>query len=302
MQVITRKEIALAKEIHFSLNFLIAGSPPSSVGYFKHHLTTHNYMANTFGILSALVLAFSAFVAYKNKEEFEQQKQDTALQETSLKTNNTTFAGLVKSITSLEDVKGVADKSRDDFNEKLEGQAEKNKTVEAEIASQEKNLATTEAMVADANDKLKELGPIGDLAPKIERLKASITEYETKVATLNTQKDRLSGEKSRTDEALASAKRRQSEITSGRSFPTMKTKIRSIDRRLGIVTLAAGIRSGVIGGSKVAVIRGGEKIGELSIKAVSANFATADVIQSALKEGEDISVGDTVVPAEVAAN
>jgi hypothetical protein len=60
------------------------------------------------------------------------------------------------------------------------------------------------------------------------------------------------------------------------------------------------MRSGVIGGSKVAVMRGGEKIGELNVKAVSANLATADVIQSSLKEGENVAPGDTVIPVESA--
>lgn len=257
-------------------------------------------MANTFGILSALVLAFSAFVAYKNKEEFETQKQATILQENSLKVNNTTFDGLVADINTLVDEKAVADKSRDDLNVMLEEQTGKNEAVASEIADKEKELERTKTDVANAEDKLKKLGDIKDLAPKIERLTAEIEELEDKTTILNTQNDRLRGEESRTDEALANSKKRLSDITSGRSLPTMKTKIRSIDRSLGIVTLAAGIRGGVIGGSKVAVMRDGEKIAELSVKAVSANVSTADVIQSTLKEGESVSVGDTVVPAEAA--
>ena len=67
------------------------------------------HMANTFGILSALVLAFSAFVAFKNKEEFELQKQATISQENSRKVNTKTFDGLVASITTLEEDKATAD-------------------------------------------------------------------------------------------------------------------------------------------------------------------------------------------------
>ena len=147
---------------------------------------------------------------------------------------------------------------------------------------------------------MKELGDLEELAPKIERLQASIAELEGQVATLNTEIERLRGEKTSTGQVLVAAKNKQSQITSGQSFPTMKTTIRSIDRRLGIVTLAAGIRSGVIGGSRVAVIRGGEKIAELNVKAVSANLATADVIQSSLQEGLDVAPGDVVIPVESA--
>ena len=257
-------------------------------------------MVNTFGILSAIVLAFSAFVAFKNKEEFEKQDIATTAEQGRLETNTKTYNDLLASIKQLESDTADANKSRDDYRARVETQTEKNDAVQADIDEKEKELTSTKREVADAQEKLKELGDLEELAPKIERLQASIAEYKDKVADLNTQIDRLRGEKSRTGEVLASVKKKQSQITSGQSFPTMKTKIRSIDRRLGIVTLAAGIRSGVIGGSKVAVIRNGEKIAELNVKAVSANLATADVIQSSLKEGENVAPGDTVIPAESA--
>ena len=258
-------------------------------------------MANTFGILSALVLAFSAFVAFKNKEEFTFQKDNTQAEQAKLDINNRSFNALVASIDKLTEEKIAANTSRDEFNVKLEAQAEKNKAVSAEIAMKEKELDSTKAEVAEAEEQLKELGNVEQLASKIKGLQDSVAELTDETTILKTQTDRLRGEEARTSEALTAAKKKLSDLTSGRSLPTMKTKIRSIDSNLGIVTLAAGIRSGVIGGSKVAVMRGGEKIGELNIKAVSANVATADVIQSSLKEGETVSVGDTVVPVEVEA-
>jgi hypothetical protein len=36
----------------------------------------------------------------------------------------------------------------------------------------------------------------------------------------------------------------------------------------------------------------------MNVTAVSANSATADIIRATLAEGENVSVGDTVVPAE----
>lgn len=260
-------------------------------------------MANTFGILTALVLAFSAFVAFKNKEEFQKQKDETTSQENSKKINTNTFNGLVADIELLDEEKVTARKEEDDFNAKLDAQNTANAKVDADIKSKQKELSDTKEEVANAEEELKEVGDLDQLAPKIERLNASIADLDNEVTVLKTQIDQLTGQKSRTAEALASSKKRLSDITSGRSLPTMKTEIRSIDRRLGIIVLGAGIRSGVIGGSKVAVMRGGEKIGELSVKAVSANLATADVIQSSLKEGESVAVGDTVVPVEeIAAN
>ncbi|MDB4687123.1 hypothetical protein OAE85_02045 [Akkermansiaceae bacterium] len=259
-------------------------------------------MVNTLGILTAIVLAFSAFVALKNKELFEKAVIDTEDQEKDKETNTNTYNGLVTEIKGLEAVREKAEASRDGLRAEVGKQTEANGAVESQIKTKETELASTKAEVADAQEKLKELGDLEELAPKIERLQASIAELKEQVATLNTEIERLSGEKSSTSQVLVAAKTKQSQITSGQSFPTMKTTIRSIDRRLGIVTLAAGIRSGVIGGSRVAVIRAGEKIAELNVKAVSANLATADVIQSSLQEGVDVAPGDVVIPVESASS
>ncbi|MDB4652952.1 hypothetical protein OAE39_01620, partial [Akkermansiaceae bacterium] len=127
-------------------------------------------MVNTFGILSAIVLAFSAFVAFKNKEEFEKQDIATKAEQGRLETNTKTYNGLLASIKQLEADTAISNESRDGFREKVETQIEKNATVQAEIDDKEKELAATKKEVADAEEKLKELGDIEDLAPKLERL------------------------------------------------------------------------------------------------------------------------------------
>ena len=257
-------------------------------------------MVNTLGTLTAIVLAFSAFVAHKNKGEFEIQVGKVNTESDRKGTNTETFKGLRDEITELEATQTEAIEDRDGLRSEVEKQTTANNAVQAEIDTKQKELDSTKNEVADAQEKLKELGDLEELAPKIERLQASIAELKGQVATLNTEIERLRGEKTSTGQVLVAAKTKQSQMTSGQSFPTMKTTIRSIDRRLGIVTLAAGIRSGVIGGSRVAVIRAGEKIAELNVKAVSANLATADVIQSSLQEGVDVAPGDIVIPVESA--
>ncbi len=259
-------------------------------------------MVNTLGTLTAIVLAFSAFVAHKNKGEFEIQVGNVNAESDRKGINTETFMRYRDEITELEATKTEAIEERDGLRSEVEKQTTANSAVEAEILTRQKELNSTKNEVADAQEKLKELGDLEELAPKIERLQASIAELKGQVATLNTDIERLRGEKTSTGQVLVAAKTKQSQITSGQSFPTMKTTIRSIDRRLGIVTLAAGIRSGVIGGSRVAVIRAGEKIAELNVKAVSANLATADVIQSSLQEGVDVAPGDVVIPVESATN
>jgi outer membrane murein-binding lipoprotein Lpp len=166
------------------------------------------------------------------------------------------------------------------------------------ITQAEGELESVKAEVADAKTTLQELGPLEALAGKVEGLKNEIADLENEVATLKANIDQLEGEKAATAQVLASAKDKLGNITAGRSQPAMSAKINRIDRRLGFVMLSKGIKGGVVGGSRVAVMRGGTKIGELSVTAVSANSATADIVHSTVKEGESVSVGDSVVPIE----
>lgn len=255
-------------------------------------------MANTFGILSALVLAFTAFVVFKNKEEFEKQVKNTEIEQGKFDVNTKTFNGLVDDNKQLVADALAANKSRDEFQAKLDAQDAENEKLQMMITKAERELETVKAEVADAKATLQELGPLEALAGKIEDLNSEIADLEDEVATLKTNIDRLVGDKASTAKALAFAKDKLANITAGRSQPAMSAKVNRIDRRLGFVMLSKGIKGGVVGGSRVAVMRDGKKIGELSVTAVSANSATADIVHSTITEGEDVSVGDTVVPIE----
>ncbi|MGC6459426.1 MAG: hypothetical protein ACON4R_13785 [Akkermansiaceae bacterium] len=255
-------------------------------------------MANTFGILSALVLAFTAFVVFKNKEEFEKQVKNTEIEQGKFDVNTKTFNGLVDDNKQLVADALAANKSRDEFQAKLDAQDAENEKLQMMITKAERELETVKAEVADAKATLQELGPLEALAGKIEDLNSEIADLEDEVATLKTNIDRLEGDKASTAKTLAFAKDKLANITAGRSQPAMSAKVNRIDRRLGFVMLSKGIKGGVVGGSRVAVMRDGKKIGELSVTAVSANSATADIVHSTITEGEDVSVGDTVVPIE----
>ena len=258
-------------------------------------------MANTFGILAAHVLAFAAFVAYKNKEEHQAQIDATKTEEAKRERNTKTYNTLLDDTTALEEETVVTNEARDDFNAKLKVQNEENKAAEEEIATKEAELKEVKDRVAEAETKLKEIGDLQGLAAKIEALKDSVAQLEDEVAVLKAQNSQLRGTKASTGERAAAVSKILSDRNSGRSLPTLKTSVANISDALGFVTLAAGDNAGVVSGSKLDVKRGGETIAQLTVTAVSTNTATADIIVSSVKAGESVSVGDSVVASEEAA-
>lgn len=280
------------------MNFLIAGSLVKSVASFKHHFNDSHIMAPTFGILAALILLFAAFVANKNKEAIEETNSVIASEDKKHARQTETFKGLVSDIDGLVTDKEDADAAREAKQTDLDKQLAENKATEAELASKKAEAASIEEEVASAEDKLKTVGDPRDLAPKIEALKMAVAGMEDDVALINAQVSKLLNDKKATDSQATELKRVLSYRTKGMSQPTLRTRINSIFRNYGFVTLAGGDGAGVVAGSKLSVLNNGEEIAQLRVTAVEANSSSANIIPSSLKGDTSISIGDVVIPVE----
>jgi hypothetical protein len=280
------------------LNFLIAGSPLKSVASLKHHLNDSHIMANTFGILAALILLFAAFVANKNKEAIEGTLAKIDQEEKKLARQENTHKGLVADIEGLVEDKKVADEAREAKQIDLDAQLASNKAVQADLETKKGEAASIEEEVATAQDKLKELGPIRDLGPKIEALKMAVAGLEDDVALVNAQVSKLRSDKTSTADRATKLKQELSYRTTGKSQPHLRTRINSVFRNYGFVTLAGGDSAGVVAGSKLSVQRNGEEIAQIQVTAVEANSSSANIIPSSLKGDSSISIGDIVIPVE----
>lgn len=255
-------------------------------------------MANTFGILAALVLAFAAFVAHKNKVEHQAQLDNIDTQNRNLATNQKSFKTLLDDTTALNEETTTTNATRDDFQAKLKLQNDENTAIQETIATKEAELKETKERVAEAKDKLKELGDLNSLAGKIKALNSSVVQLEDDLKLLEAQNSQLKGEKTSTADRSAALSKEMSDRNSGKSRPTLNTSIVHVSTTLGFVTLASGDNAGVVSGSKLDVKNGDETIAQLRVTAVSATTATADIIASSVVEGESVSQGDRVVASE----
>ncbi len=254
-------------------------------------------MANTFGILSILVLLAASYVGWKNKEVHETTKKAVATQEENKKQNQKSLEKLKNEIAVLVSETNAATEASDIAKGKWEEQVAENKDTEEEIEEVTEDLEETTERVEAADEKMAALGTTKTLAPKIEELSEDIGILEDEVAVLEARVANLKKEREGTEAVLASTSNRLSDIVNNRSYPTMKTTIRSVDHSVGLVTLNAGMKQGVVGGSRVKVMRGGQQIALMTIMGISPNKATAEVDQSSLAEGESVRSGDVVVPA-----
>ncbi len=75
----------------------------------------------------------------------------------------------------------------------------------------------------------------------------------------------------------------------------LKCTVVSADPAWDYVVLDGGIDKEIVIGSRLAVMRGGQKVCELSVTLVESNKSVCDVVYSTMRPGDKVCQGDTVV-------
>lgn len=254
-------------------------------------------MANIFGILTAIVLALTAFVAMKNKAAYEEKIAETNTQKNNLKKsqerlktaqdgvteNSNKLAEAEAEIVRLTDETATQKKAVEDLKLQIEAKT-------AKVASNKEQLDAIRDKTAQVGD-LKELAAkMRDLIAEREELIQSISDTEAKLANLTAQN-------SEAETQVNATRGRLETMSAGQSLPTLNTRIRSIYPTWGFVTLAAGNSSGVVTNSTLNVVRGGETIAQLLVTAVERGSSSASIVPDSLAPDVTLMVGDQVVPA-----
>lgn len=253
-------------------------------------------MANVFGILTAIALALSAFVAFKNHAAYEKDLAETATRQKELADNE---ADLAKDNKILEDlpveIDGV-DAEVDKLTSEESAQKKVNAGFTATIEEKTKKIATDKEQLDGIREKTAKIGNINELAAKmretnaqIEELKQSITGNEAKLANLTAQT-------TSTDAQIVDTKSKFDDFAGGRSLPSLNTRIRSIYPNWGFVTLASGNNAGVVTNSTLNVVRNDQVIAKLLVTAVESSTASASIVPDSMASDATLMVGDRVVP------
>jgi hypothetical protein len=275
-------------------DFLVFAHTEFNVSHFKP-------MAKIFGILTAIVLALSAFVAYKNKSAYEAQIAETASQKENLTKSEARLKAAEGSLAKVTEKDRVdVDAEIAKLPEDAATQKKANEDFKSQIGPKTAKINSNKEQLDDVRDKTAKVGNLKELATKmreanseLEELTQSITDTEAKLANLTAQNSQA--------ESQANAIRAKLEgVSTGQSLPTLNTRIRSIYPTWGFVTLAAGNNGGVIANSTLNVVRGGETIAQLLVTAVERNSASASIIPDSIAQNVTLMTGDRVVAARKA--
>jgi cell division protein FtsB len=253
-------------------------------------------MANVFGILTAIVLAISAFVAYKNKAAYQTEIDNTAARKTELNKN-------------IARLKLVKDNIVDNTAKRTEEDAENLKLAEDEVAQKKINdeleaqktemtakVATNKEKLDGIREKTSKLGQINELAGKMKKFKSELEGLSQSISSTEAKLANLSGQNLQAEKEIGGIKDILESLSKNQSLPSLNTRIRSIYPEWGFVTLAAGNSSGVVSNSTLNVVRDGTMIAKLMVTAVETSSASASIIPDSVAKDVTLMAGDRVVP------
>jgi len=253
-------------------------------------------MSKIFGILTAVVLAVSAFIALKNKAAYGHEI--TVRKDTEAKLADTRKR-LDKAEGDLKATVEDHDKMKAEIpvaKKKESDQKKINDDLNITKADKAKEVEDNKAKLQQVREKTDALGNIRDLASKVKTMNNEINDLDAGIALNESKLAALTSENSRVDSQVAE-QRKQAELRSkGESFSTLKTRISAVYPNYGFVTLAAGNTSGVITNSTLDVVRNDEVIAKLLVTAVERNTAAASIIPDTAKADTVLMSGDRVVP------
>ena len=265
-------------------------------------------MANIFAILTAIVLAFSAFVAFKNKGKEKDEGNGyqgwiykREQMEEQLKRKQTYLAEVNKDLAETEGTLTEFNADNEVKTKENADQEEKNETLKAEVAAMEASAKAKAAEVAEKEDSIKEFGDVDQVLAELTQLQSDLRQIALDITQGEANRADLEAQRTGVEASLADVRERISWRVSGESNPEAETRIRSVYATLGFVTLAGGDNLGIVKNSTLEVLRDEEVIAKLKVTTVESKSAAADIIPDSAVDGESVQVGDTVRAAQKAA-
>jgi len=252
-------------------------------------------MANLFGILTTVVLALSALVAFKNKEAYAAKVTETETEKdllTKVQARLKTAQGVLK---ALPEERAGVDGEAATLADSETAQKKTNADLKAEVDSTTAKIAANKEQLDGIREKTSKIGDLKELSSKMRATSGELEELTQSITTAEAKLANITAQNSAAETQVNEGKIRFELYNSGQSLPTLKTRIRSIYPNWGFVTLTSGNSAGVVANSTLSVVRQGETIAKLLVTAVESGSASASIVPDSLAADVTLMVGDQVV-------
>ena len=255
-------------------------------------------MANVFGILTAIVLALSAFIALKNKSHYETSISDTAAQKATLVKSQARLEVAQKTLADLPVERAAVDAEVETLTASEAAQTRTNASLKEAAEAKTAKVAANKEKLDEFRQKTEKAGDLQQLVSKLKATSAELEELGQSITSAEAKLANVTAQNYATGAQVDGAKTKFDNFSGGQSIASLQTRIRSIYPNWGFVTLASGNNAGVVANSTLNVVRNGETIAKLLVTAVETSTSSASIVPDSMANDVTLMVGDRVEPAQ----
>ncbi len=248
--------------------------------------------------IAALVIALLGGAMYylDNEEALTKERRECAFRYKNLnglrgefteeKTKYVDF--LVKNEALTNDINALT-KEKDELEVKNQELASANE-------AKKSDLQTQQTALAELQSKSKDMESIQAIADRIKGLEEESKQLEVVKQAEQGKHDAIVAETEQLVVNNAALRQLKADQDARLSPPNLKTRVSQVIHDFNVVVIDGGaVDLGVVPGSKLAVMRDGNKIAELDVNAVESRVSTATILPSTVTAGERVEAGDVVV-------
>lgn len=245
--------------------------------------------------IAAVVLMLAAGVFfYQNNESLKKEKAARDQATAELNTTNGYISDEEQKLADATQKRNTYKADSETLGQELAVLKDANGKLQADLAIKENDLKETTDKLDELNKKF-DGKDLSEIAAEIDAIKKENTRVSSEIAAKTAQHEALTKHSEQLVNAADGLTKLAADQRARISPANLKTSVRSIYDTWGFIILSGGANEGVVLGSKLAVMRGNDKIAELNVSTVEPTMSSAEVIPSTMTEGEKIMVGDKVV-------
>lgn len=252
-------------------------------------------MANILGIFTAIILAVTAYLAFKNNALFEEEIAKRATEEARRTQSQERLKDALAVLKALPIERAEVDAEFAAQTEIETALNESNDALTADIEDKTQQIETNKQELDAFREKIAKIGNIRELAPKMQAMRRDLEELTENISDNEASLANLTAQDAATEEDAKRRKQKLDTLSRGESLPTVNTSIRSIYPTWGFVTLNAGNNAGIASNSALDVVRDGDTIAKLLVTSVESRSASASIVPDSISQDVTLMVGDRVV-------
>lgn len=252
-------------------------------------------MANIASGIAAVLLALSAFYAYKNKGAVESLENDIVAVGAKADLIQGKLEVAQSDNATTQDELVAVQSDTESLNTELAETQAQDEQLTTSIADKKEQTKANEAKIGKSRDVLDSAGNVDDLLRNVNGFEEDLATLQNEIANNQAKLSLLQKSIADKQAQLADLRTRKDSTSKFRSIETLNTTIRVAINRHGFVILNGGDSAGIVANSPLEVVRGGEVIAKLKVDTVESNSASASIVPDSLAEGVSLRSGDRVI-------